>query len=243
MAAVILGSVVAPIKKPWSSNCAVDVVETVKGLCQGKSNCVVPLAGQDMCQGFAKYLRVIWTCEASSTQSSSNSRNANIVISANSKRTNPVPLHALTIGGSALYVFVDPAPAVSQVRWYLDDTTKVYTTETSQPWDFLGGRTWDTVGTKIPDGRHRIVASLTFLDGTSGYVDAIFTVKNNLPPARATQNSNMAFGATNGTSTNVSTDNQVLPWSLFGSTCVVIIVLSVVLGVINKKKPSDDERV
>jgi len=236
-----------PDKKPWSSNCEVNVQDTVKQFCQGKPSCVVPVTGQDVCQGFARYLRVTWICEASSTQSSSNNRGANIVISASSKRTNPVPLHALTIGGSALYVFIDPAPAVSQVRWYLDDTTKVYTTETSGPWDLLGGRTWDTVATKIPDGRHRIVAGLTFLDGTSGYVDAIFNIKNgNQQPvvARATENTNAAFTqSTNGSSTNVVTEDQIIPWSLFGFTCLVIIVLSIVLGVVSKKKSSDDERV
>jgi len=132
---------------------------------------------------------------------------------------------------------------VTQVRFYLDDMSKVYTTETSAPWDFLGGRPWNTVG-KIDDGKHRIVAALSFSDGTSGYVDSIFNIRNGnqVPVARATQTRNLAFVQTvNSTSTTVVTENQTIPWALFGSTCAVIIVLSIVLGGMRKKKAQEEK--
>jgi hypothetical protein len=196
--------------------------------------------GADPCAGFARYLRVIWQCYSGTVQSRVNSKNANILVAATTTRANPVPLHELNVGGSNLYIFVDPPAGIQQVRWYLDDTSKVFTTETTAPWELLGGRPWDTIGARVTDGQHKIIAAITFTDGTNGYVDAIFTVRNGNTAARALDKTSAAF--TDGNATTVYTENQVVPWSLFGTTLAVVVVLSVVIGVMGKKNKNHVER-
>jgi len=152
-------------------------------------------------------------------------------------RNNPAALHGQTVGGP-LYIFLEPPRSVSQVRWYLDALDKVYTTETAAPWELLGGRPWDTVATRVSDGQHRVLASITFTDDTTGFVDAIFSVRNgNQVAARALNQAATPFLEDNSTSSvTAQAESQVLPWSLFGGTCGVVIALVVVLIVINNKK-------
>jgi hypothetical protein len=202
--------------------------------------------GADSCTGFAKYLRVVWSCFNGNVQSRVNSKSANIMVSAASNRANPAALHGLTVGGSNLYVFVDPQGGIQQVRWYLDNTASVFTTETAAPWDLLGGRPWDTVGSRVTDGQHKIIAAITFTDGSSGYVDSTFTVRNGNNVARAHEQTAAQFVDSNPnsnmTGTPVYTESHVVPWSLFGTTVAVIIALSVVIGVMDKKKKATLER-
>lgn len=228
-----------PQRQPWSTNCAGDVTDFVRQSCQDRLNCTMRVEGADSCAGFAKYLRVIWQCYSGTVQARVNSKNANIVVSATPNRANPVALHNLNVGGSSLYIFVDPAGGIQQVRWYLDSMDKVFTTETSAPWELLGGRPWDTIGSRVSDGQHKILAAITFNDGTSGYVDATFNVRNGNANnvARAVDKTTISFtDSTASNATNVLTENQVVPWSLFGTTVAVIIALSVVIGVMENKK-------
>jgi hypothetical protein len=235
-----------PQRQPWSTNCVVDVTQAVRTTCQDKQTCSMRVEGADSCAGFAKYLRVIWSCFNGNVQSRVNSKSANIMVSATANRANPAALHGLNVGGSNLYVFVDPQGGIQQVRWYLDNTGSVFTTETAAPWDLLGGRPWDTVGSRVTDGQHKIIAAITFTDGSNGYVDAIFNVRNGNNVARATEKTQTEFvdsnPNTNSTGTPVYTESHVVPWSLFGTTVAVIIALSVVIGVMDKRKKAVLER-
>jgi len=211
--------------KPWSVNCAVDVADNLKQTCQGKNSCSVPVEGQEVCSGISKYLQVIWGCDNGIPQNKLNNRNTNVVVSNSASRSNPVPLHDLSVVGSQLYILLDPPTNVLQVRWYLDQPNQVFTTETAAPFDLRGGRSWDS--TSVPDGQHRIIASITFTDGTIGSVDATFNVKNgaNSKAVRATaiQGSETTFVET--TPTQSPDASTVVPWSLFGVACAVIVAL------------------
>jgi len=236
-----------PQRQPWSTNCAVDVTQSVKTACQDKQSCLMRVEGADSCAGFAKYLRVAWSCFTVNVQSRVNSKNANILVSSTANRANPVPLHNLNVGGSSLYVLVEPPAGIRQVRWYLDNPANVFTTETSAPWDLLGGRPWDTVGSRVTDGQHKIIAAITFSDGTNGYVDATFNVRNGNNVARALSNTAAQYADSNPNTntsgaTPVLTENNIVPWSLLGTTVAVIIALSVVVGVMDKKKKISMER-
>jgi hypothetical protein len=166
------------------------------------------------------------------------------MLSVTANRANPVSLHNQNrVAGSENYIFVDPREGIQQVRWYLDDMSRVFTTETAAPWDFLGGRAWDTVAARVEDGPHRIVASVTFTDGSAGVVDATFTVRNprNNAAGRATEKNSFTYTENLNTVT-VASENHVVPWSLFGTTVAVIVALSVVIGIIDRKKKKMLER-
>jgi len=235
-----------PTRQPsWSTNCALDVTQNIRTSCQDKQSCSMRVEGADNCVGFAKYLRVIWQCYTPLVQARVNNKNTNILVAASRDHANPVPLHNLNVGGANLYIFVDPPVGIQQVRFYLDSMDKVFTTETITPWDLLGGRPWDTIGSRVADGQHRILAAITFADGTNGYVDATFTVRNgnnnnnnnnNAAANRALEKSAVSFSDNTATTTTVVTENHIVPWSLFGTTMTVIVALSVVIGVMDKKK-------
>jgi len=200
------------------------------------------VSGADTCQGAFRYLRVLWQCSSGNTQARVNNKNANIMFSATSNRANPLPLHNQNgIAGSEVYIFVDPPQGIQQVRFYLDNMGRVFTTETIAPWDFLGGRPWDTIGSRVEDGQHRIVAAITFLDGTNGVVDATFNVRNgaNGGAGRALDKDSTAYTDTTET---VVTENQIVPWTLFGTTIAGIIVLSVIIRLMDRKKAHMHER-
>jgi len=234
-----------PTRQPsWSTNCALDVTQNVRQACQDKQTCTMRVEGADNCAGFARYLRVMWQCFTPLVQARVNNKNTNIVVSATPDRANPVPLHNLNVGGSNLYILVDPPVGIQQVRFYLDAMDRVFTTETATPWDLLGGRPWDTTASQ--NGQHRILAAITFTDGTNGYVDATFNVRNgnnnNNGANRALEKSAVSFAENTATTTVVVTENHILPWSLFATTLVAIVALSVVLGVMEKKKKNVVER-
>jgi len=230
--------------QPWSVNCGVDVAENLRQSCQGKNGCSVRVEGQDVCSGTSKYLQVIWACDTTIPQNRVNNRGINIVVSDNAARTNPVSLHGLSVG-SQLYVFLNPPAGISQVRWYIDQPNQVFTTETESPFDLRGGRPWNS--TTLSDGQHRIIAVITFSDDTSGSIDATFTVKKVAPDgaARAVAASTEAFvEPATSTSEGSSQVTPVVPWSLFGVACAVIVALVIVLIVkINNSAARRDERV
>jgi len=223
-----------PDRRSWSTNCASDVTSSVNTACQGKSTCTVRVDGLDECAGHAKYLQILWACDSANVQSTFQNKNTNIMFSTVPARTSPTALHGQVVKGT-LYIFADPPRAISQVRWYLDAMDKVYTTETAAPWDLLGGRPWDTLASRITEGEHRILASITFTDDTTGYVDAIFTVRNGVQAARAIEQVTSAF-LENSTAPSVTVEQpQVVPWSLFGVSCGVVVILVVGLIVVNSK--------
>jgi len=235
-----------PQRQPWSTNCAGDVTQQVRATCQDKQTCSMPVAGADSCAGAFKYLRVLWQCSSGNVQARVNNKNSNILLSSTRNRANSVPLHNGNVVGSDNYIFVEPSGGIQQVRWYLDNMTRVFTTETAAPWEMLGGQRWDTMGNpRVPDGQHRIVAAITFSDGTSGVVDASFNVRNgannnnNNGAGRALERTSVTFTQE---TTTVVTENQIVPWSLFGTTVAAIIALSVVIGVMDRKKKTMVER-
>jgi hypothetical protein len=226
--------------RSWSTNCASDVTSNVRTACQGKTTCSVRVDGQDQCAGFAKYLQVVWACDTGIVQTRSNNKNTNIVFSTAPTRATPLPLHGQVVRGN-LYIFVDPPRSISQVRWYLDAMDRVYTTETAAPWDLLGGRVWDTVASRVTEGDHRIGAAITFTDDTTGFVDATFTVRNGAQAAvaaRAVEKASTPF-LENSTAPALTVEEpHVVPWSLFGGTCGVVIILVVALIFVNRKTAS-----
>jgi len=224
--------------QPWSVNCGVDVVEYLRQSCSGKTTCSVKVEGQDVCAGTSKYLQVIWTCDNGIVQNRVNNRDANILVSASADHLLPVALHGLTVGGASLFIFLNPSDGISQVRWYLDRTDLVFWTETTVPFDFNDGRAW--VSTTVADGSHRIIAAITFADGTSGSIDATFSVNNGVVkanPALAVDGGSDPFvdqatTVTENGSTNSESKTQIdsiVPWSLFGVGCAVIVVLSTLI--------------
>jgi hypothetical protein len=232
-----------PNAQPWSVNCAIDVADTLGQACQAKSTCSVLVTGQEVCAGASKYLQVIWTCDTGIVQLKLNNRNTNILVSNVATRVSPVPLHMLTVGGDQLYIFLDPPTGVSQVRFYLDRTDQVFSTETAAPFDFRAGFPWNSSG--VINGQHRIVAAISFADGGNGSVDATFNVVNaaTVPgatvPGAATVRAAATVAETSvfvdgSNASSIPTSHStplslVVPWSLFGLTGVVIIVLIVVL--------------
>jgi len=113
----------------------------------------------------------------------------------------------------------------------------VYTTETATPWDLLGGRVWATVGSKVTEGNHRILAAITFTDATTGFVDAIFTVRNGVQAAasRAVETASTPFLENSTAPSTTVVQPQVLPWSLFGGASGLVIILVVTLIIVNRK--------
>jgi len=232
----------APQQILWTSNCAIDVTTTVRQACQDRPSCQMPVAGNDPCQGISRYLRVRWSCFSGNIQLTNNNRNTNIMVALTPNRANSVALHNLVAGGTHLYIFVNPATNIRQVRWYLDDLDRVFTTENFAPWELIGGRPWDTVASGVRNGVHRIAAAITFTDGQTGYVDSVFTINNPNGPARALEKDSSAFAITSAPTQTVIVENQAVPWSLFGTTLAAIVVLSVVLAIVDKNKKAKLER-
>jgi len=226
-----------PDRRSWMTNCSTDVTQYLRTACQGRTSCVVPIEGQDVCAGNAKYLRVGWSCDSGFTQSRNNNRNTNILLSSSAQLTNPQPLHGQVVSGSSLFVFLDPPRSISQVRWYLDNTDRVFTVETAAPWELLGGRSWDTVASRVSNGPHRIIAAITFTDKTSGHVDAMFNVLNQVQ-ARAVERISTAFLENSTAPSETVVIPHTLPWALFGTSAGIVVILIVVLIVMsNKSKP------
>jgi len=218
--------------EPWSVNCAVDVVESLRATCQGKPTCSAPVVGSDPCVGTSKYLQVVWGCESGIPQNRVNNKNLNIVFSTSADRTNPLPLHGKTISGSNIYVFLDIAGnSLIEARWFVDQTNLVVTTDDSAPFELYQGRAWDT--TALNDGSHRIVAIFAFEDGTTGSIDATLTIRNGAAQQvalnRATQRASDSYTET---ATIKAVDPMVpkeVPWALFGVGALVAVILIVVI--------------
>jgi len=94
---------------------------------------------------------------------------------------------------------------------------------------------------------HRIVAAMTFTDGSTGYVDAYFNIKNGVqttPTAASAIAEAPVVIMENSTSTVVeySESPNTIPWALFGVSCGAIVILAITLVVVNKR-PTSGERV
>jgi len=220
---------------PWSVNCGVDVADYLRQSCQGRSNCSVRVEGQDVCVGTSKYLQVIWACDSGIPQNRVNNRGANIVLSNSPARAAPVPLHSFNVAGSQVFIFLDPSSGISQVRWYLDQPGQVLATENVSPFDFHGGRPWNS--TETPDGQHRIIAALTFSDGATGTVDATFNIGNapTQQPLRVAAVSKASDSYVEpGTTAGNSLPAGLIPWSLFGGAFGIVAILGVIIVVMGK---------
>jgi len=216
--------------EPWTVNCAVDVAEILRGMCGGKPQCSVPVEGRDACPGSSKFLQVIWGCTSGIPQNKIGNKNINIVVSGTPTRANPTPLHGQTVKGVNLYVFVDPSDGLLEVRWFLDQGSTVITIASTAPYEFYPGASWDT--TTLPDGIHRVLALLLFTDGTSGSVDATVTVNNGQPQvaARATAKASDSFVESGTVTQTQPTVPTAVPWSLFGvSVAVAVVLLGIVI--------------
>jgi len=221
--------------EPWAVNCALDVAEPVRQSCQGLPSCSVPVVGGDACVGTSKFLQIIWGCETGGVpQNRVNNKNTNIMVSASSDRANPSTLHGRTLSGSSAYVFLDPAGnRITDVRWFVDQTNMVVTVDDSAPYELYPNRAWDT--TQLEDGAHRVVATVTFADGTTGNIDATVTVRN----GNQQQNMGIAGAAVeraSDTYVETATVNAVgpivpkeVPWTLFGVSAIVAVILIVVI--------------
>jgi len=237
----------------WSVNCAVDVAEQLRGSCQGKPSCSVPVAGGDACVGTSKYLQVVWGCETGVPQNRLNNRNINILYSTSADRTNPTPLHGKNISGTNIFVFLETAGStLLEARWFVDQTNLVVTVDDSAPFELYPGRAWDTTAT--PDGSHRIMALWAYEDGTTGSIDATFNIKNGNANQQVQQQiqqqRQLAFAGiaaarerASDSYTESATINAVdpvvpkeVPWALFGVAAVVAAILIVVIIVKSRSK-------
>jgi beta-mannanase len=87
-----------------------------------------------------------------------------------------------------IYVFASPDSGVSQVRFYLDNTSASGTpvqTENTAPWDYAGGsitaaNAYDTA--KLSNGSHSITAAITLTSGATTVTTATFNVNNTTSP-------------------------------------------------------------
>jgi len=219
----------------WSANCGIDVTEAVRQTCGGKIACTVPVQGSDPCQGSSKYLEVVWSCDQASVQNINNNRGKTILFSTSSTRSKPIPLHGATVSDE-IYGFLSPEDNILSVRFYVDDPSVVFETESTVPYELRGGRPFRT--TQYPNGQHRVIASITHSDGQVGTVDAIFTVNNQPLRANLIGSETSTFEQQDSSSTPQEDSPLVkaLPWALFGIACLVIVALVVLIFV--KVNPS-----
>jgi len=209
-------------------NCAIDVAETLRTMCGGKPKCSVPVEGGDVCAGSSKFLQIVWGCETGIPQNKVNNKNVNIFVTTSATRANAVAMHGQMVKGANLYVFVDPADGLTEVRWFLDQGNTVITIDDTAPFEFYPGAAWDT--TVLPDGTHRVLAILAFSDNTFGSIDATVTVNNALPKAAAaTQKASDMYVDTTTVTQTEPTVPTAVPWTLFGIGAAVAIVLLVVI--------------
>jgi len=217
---------------PWSVNCAVDVAEQLRGSCQGRPTCSVPVVGGDACVGTAKYLQVVWGCETGIPQNRLNNRNMNILFSNSPTLSTPLPLHGRTVSGATSYVFLDLAAGnkLIEVRWFVDQTNLVVTVDDAAPFELYPGRAWDT--TTLTDGSHRVMALFAYEDGSTGSIDSTVTIRNGAPQVnRATQRASDSYTES---ATLTAVDPLVpkeVPWALFGVGATVAVILVVVIFV------------
>jgi hypothetical protein len=104
--------------------------------------------------------------------------------SAAASRSAPVPLQSRTASGT-IYVFVNPASGVTQVRFWLDNpqmTGSPIKIENAGPWDFAGtaanGNANPYATTALANGQHSITAAVDKAGGGTDVLTATFTVSN-----------------------------------------------------------------
>jgi hypothetical protein len=108
-----------------------------------------------------------------------------LMVSKQANRSAPVAL-AGTTHGSNIFVFVPDDPAITRVRFWLDNPQMSGTptkTENGAPWDFAGTNTgsglanaYDT--TKISNGSHTITAAVDISGGNTETLNSQFSVSN-----------------------------------------------------------------
>jgi hypothetical protein len=121
-----------------------------------------------------------------------------LLVSSSPDRSSPAPLSDKTVSGN-IYVFANPDTGVRKVRFYLDDPNMTGTPrrlESSAPYDFVGGTVskaspFDT--TTVSDGSHTITAAVVMTSGSTGVVNATFTVSNNSGTVRAPDQVHLAW--------------------------------------------------
>jgi len=217
----------------WVVNCAVDVAENIRTLCNGRTTCSVPVEGRYPCAGSSKFLQVIWGCDTGIPQNRVNNRGVNIMVSSNAQRTVASPLHAQTVRGSSLYVHLNPSDGITEVRWFVDQTDLVVTTTTVAPFDLYPGRAWDT--TALSDGTHRVMAAIAFTDGTLGTIDATVAVRNSGPIVAAAVVKPSDAYVESATVTQVEpTIPAAVPWSLFA--VAVFAAVALIIAIVIKSR-------
>jgi acid phosphatase type 7 len=108
-----------------------------------------------------------------------------LMVSKQANRSSPVALAGSTQSDN-IFVFVPNDPAITRVRFWLDNPQMSGTptkTENGAPWDFAGTNTgnglanaYDT--TKISNGSHTIAAAIDLSGGGTEALNAAFTVSN-----------------------------------------------------------------
>jgi len=220
----------------WAVNCAVDVADTIRTSCGGKPTCSLKVEGRNPCAGSVKYLQVVWGCDNGVPQNRVNTKGVNIMVSSSPIRTSPIALHGQTVRGSNLFIFLQPADQVQEVRWFIDQTDLVVTTNALSPFDLFPGRPWDT--TTLAEGNHRLMAIIAFNDQTTGSIDATVTVRNGVPLAAAALSKPSDSFVESGTVIESQpTIPAAVPWSLFAVAVVVAVILIVVIVLKIKSRP------
>jgi lysophospholipase L1-like esterase len=106
-----------------------------------------------------------------------------LLLSASSNRSSPVPLEGETVSGTA-YIFTNPDEGVSRVSFYLDDSEMIGSPiriENIAPYDFAGtagsnANPFETIN--LSNASHVITALIELNDGGLEIVNAAFTVNN-----------------------------------------------------------------
>jgi hypothetical protein len=104
-----------------------------------------------------------------------------LVVSTASNRSRPVPLDGQSFAGK-IYIFVPSDPAITQVRFFLDDPSMSGAprrTDTVDPWDFAGGTATAATAFDVRTlaaGGHTVTAAIDETGGTTQIASASFTV-------------------------------------------------------------------
>lgn len=130
----------------------------------------------------------------------------NLLISKSSDRSSPFSLDGASLQ-DIVYIFISPDTGVAQVDFYLDSLPPASprVTERKAPFDFnataqdLTAKPFDT--NSIPDGQHSVYAQVSYSNGTSEFVSAVFTVENAIPSLQFSQTS-LSFATQEGSTTN-----------------------------------------
>ncbi|MBN7768885.1 hypothetical protein KUV44_00300 [Marinobacter daepoensis] len=120
-----------------------------------------------------------------------------LLVSDSPYRSGPVSLAGADLTGDA-FIFIGSPENISRVRFYLDTPPPATArqTENVAPYDFSGTASDDTAypfdTETVSDGQHSVYAQLSYLDGTTQTLSAMFTI-NNAKPALSFSESILSF--------------------------------------------------